>query len=124
MRAVAAGEPTALGQVQQLDSLMLTGPAVSDAGTYAPLVVARLYERLGEPQRALDALRRRGYLSGWPRYLATARREEGRLALAVGDSAGAVAVYRQYLALRADAEPVAASADLVVRRVLSDLTRR
>ena len=124
MRAVAAREPTALAQVQRLDSLMLTGPAVSDVATYAHLVVARLYERLGEPQRALEAVRRRGYLSGWPRYLATARREEGRLALAVGDSAGAVAVYRQYLALRADAEPVAASADLAVRRVLSELSRR
>jgi hypothetical protein len=45
-----------------------------------------LYERLGEPRIALDAIRRRGYMSGWPRYLATAQREEGRLALATGDT--------------------------------------
>jgi len=34
-------------QFRQLDSLMFTGPAVSDVSTYAHLVVARLYERLG-----------------------------------------------------------------------------
>jgi DNA-binding SARP family transcriptional activator/TolB-like protein len=124
IRAVAAREPTALAEVQRLDSLMLTGPAVSDAATYAHLVVARLYERLGEPRRALDALRRRGYMSSWPRYLATARREEGRLALAVGDSAGAVAMYRQYLALRNDAEPTAARGDVAIRRLLAEIVAR
>ena len=123
MRAVAAREPTALAQVQRLDSLMLTGPAVSDASTYAPLVIARLYERLGEPARALEALRRRGYMSGWPRYLATVRREEGDLALAAGDSVGAVAVYRQYLALRNDPEPDGARDDVVIRRLLAEIGR-
>ena len=124
MRAVAAREPTALAQVHQLDSLMFTGPAVSDAGTYAHLVVARLYERLGEPSRALDAIRRRGYMSSWPRYLATARREEGRLALAAGDTVGAIASYRQYLALRAEAEPAVAGGDAAIRRLLADIGRQ
>jgi len=123
MRAVAANEPTALTQVRQLDSLMFTGPAVSDVSTYAHLVVARLYERLGEPGRALAAIRRRAYMSSWPRYLATARREEGRLALAFGDTVGAVASYRGYLALRAEAEPAAAGGDAAIRRLLAGVAR-
>ena len=39
-------------------------------------------------------------MAGWPRYLATARQEEGRLAAGLGDRAGALSVYREYLALR------------------------
>lgn len=124
MHAVAMREPNALAQVQRLDSLMLTGPAVSDAATYAHIVVARLYERLGATDLALGAIRRRGYMTGWPRYLATARREEGRLALAVGDTSGAVAAYRGYLAIRGEAEDAAASQDRSVRRILAELASR
>ena len=98
--AVTTGQPDALQRVGRLDSLMLSGPAVGDASTYAHLVVARLYTRLGAPDRALAAIRRRPYMVGWPRYLATTRREEGRLALALGDRAQALTVLRQYLALR------------------------
>jgi hypothetical protein len=95
---------------------MLGGPAVSDAGTYAHIVVARLYERLGEPQRALDAIRRRAFMTGWPRYLATARREEGRrLAARMGDWAGAASVLETYLALRNLAEARVQALDTSVR---------
>ncbi|HUQ81648.1 MAG TPA: BTAD domain-containing putative transcriptional regulator [Gemmatimonadaceae bacterium] len=124
MHAVGVREPNAVAQVQRLDSLMLTGPAVSDAATYAHLVIARLYERLGDRQRALDALRRRGYMTGWPRYLATAREGEGRLALALGDTAGAVRAYGAYLALRGDAEESAIAADRSIQRLVVGLTRR
>ena len=85
--------------------LMLTGPAVSDAATYANIVIARLYERLGDSRAALAAIRRRGYMSGWPRYLASATRKESRLALALGDSVAAADAYRRYLSFRQDAEP-------------------
>ena len=37
--------------------------------------------------------------------LSTPLREEGRLAALVGDTAGAIRAYRQYLALRSDPEP-------------------
>jgi len=118
MRAVAAHEPNALALVQQLDSLMLAGPAASDAATYAHLVVSRLYEQLGERDRALEAIRRRGYMTGWPRYLGAARRDEGRLALAVGDTSGAVAAYRAYLGLRGEAEETMAVRDRPIRRLV------
>jgi DNA-binding SARP family transcriptional activator/TolB-like protein len=103
--AVATREPNAYAKVLRLDSLMLTGPAVSDAATYANIAIARLYGRLGDSRAALAVIRRRGYMSGWPRYLASARREESRLALAEGDSVAAADVYRRYMALRQDAEP-------------------
>jgi serine/threonine-protein kinase len=106
--AVAAREPNAHSKVLRLDSLMLTGPAVSDAATYANIAVARLYERLGDSRAALAAIRRRGYMSGWPRYLASARREESRLALAQGDSSAAAEANRLYMSLRLDAESMIA----------------
>jgi tetratricopeptide (TPR) repeat protein len=102
--SVSTRQRDALTRVARLDSLMLGGPGVSDAGTYAHIVVARLYSRLGQPSLALEAIRNRTYMTGWPRYLATARREEGRLALQVGDRGGAAESFQEYLALRASAE--------------------
>jgi hypothetical protein len=102
--AVVTRQPEALQRVSRLDSLMLGGPAVGDAGTYAPLAVARLYERLGVPDRALVALRRRRYMAVWPRYLSTMRRHEGELALRLGDRTTALMAFRRYLALLDDPE--------------------
>lgn len=102
--AVVTRQPNALQRVSRLDSLMLSGPAVGDAGTYAHIAVARLYEKLGMPERALAAIRRRPYMAGWPRYLGTARREEGLLASQLGERDRALAVFRQYLALVEDPE--------------------
>jgi len=69
------------------------------------LTLARAYERLGEPPKALEAARRRGYTFASGAFLSSFLREEGRLAAIVGDTAGAVKAYRHYLALRSDAEP-------------------
>ena len=102
--AVVTRRPDAMQRVSRLDSLMLSGPAVGDASTYAHIAVARLYERLGAPERALASVRRRRYMAGWPRYLATARLEEGRLAARLGQDDRALAVLRNYLALREDPE--------------------
>ena len=102
--AVVTRHPNALQPVSRLDSLMLSGPAVGDAGTYAHIAVARLYERLGMPERALAAIRRRPYMAGWPRYLATARREEGMLASRLGERDRALMAFRQYLALMQEPE--------------------
>ena len=119
--AVEVRSPNALLTLQRLDSLMLTGPAVSDAASYAHLVVGRLYDRLGKPTAALSAIRRRGYMSGWPRYLATARREEARLTLTEGDTTAAALVLRRYLALRHEAEPRAKRQDEALGRLLEKL---
>lgn len=123
MWSVATRQPDAPTRVARLDSLMLGGPAVSDAGTYAHIVVARLYVRLGQPARALEAIRNRTYMTGWPRYLATARREEGGLAALVGDWRGAATSYREYLALRSTAERASIARDMAVRTALSSAVR-
>ncbi len=100
MEAVEGRAPNARTRVQRLDALMLTGPAIGDAVNFAPIALARMYERLGAPRQALEAIRRRPYMSGWPRYLATARRDEGRLARELGERQEAATVLRRYLALR------------------------
>ena len=97
-------QPDARMRVAAVDSLMLSGPAVSDAGTYAHILVGRLYRRLGESRLALEAIRRRTYMTGWPRYLATARHEEGRLAQLLGEQSIAAASFAHYLALRRQPE--------------------
>jgi DNA-binding SARP family transcriptional activator len=105
--AVVQHLPGARARLAHVDSLVLRGPGAGDAGTYANILIARLYERTDRPFHALSAIRRRSFADGWPRYLATARHEEGRLALLLGQRAEARAVYRKYLALRKSPEPYA-----------------
>lgn len=102
--AVAMGRPDAASRVAALDSLAFTVETAGDAAAYAPLWIARMHERLGENEPALRALRRRPYMSDWPRYLAPMLREEGRLAESVGDIAGALEAYGAYLKLRQSPE--------------------
>ncbi|HET9986234.1 MAG TPA: BTAD domain-containing putative transcriptional regulator [Longimicrobiales bacterium] len=120
--AVAAGRSDARARVARLDSLVLTTTAAGDVAAYGNIALSRLHLRLGQPRRALDAIRRRPYLSAaWPRYLATSLREEGDLARQVGDAEGALAAYRQYLALRADPEPALVAAADSVRQIVAAL---
>ena len=102
--AVAEQAPDAPSRVKRLDSLLLSGPggSVQDVGN---LVVARLMEQSGNVKDALEAVRRREYVFTRGAYLSTYLREEGRLAELAGDVEGAIAAYRQFLALREDAEP-------------------
>jgi eukaryotic-like serine/threonine-protein kinase len=103
--AIKTNGRKALKEIQWLDSLALS-PAVSgDASAYTNLMIARLYRDVGEPRAALQAIRRRPYMIGWPRYLATAWREEAALAEAVGDTAGALEAYERFLTLRTAPEP-------------------
>jgi DNA-binding SARP family transcriptional activator/TolB-like protein len=119
--SVATHQPDGLRRVARLDSLMLSGPAVSDAGTYAHLVVSRLYTRLRQPAPALEAIRNRTYMVGWPRYLATARREEAHLATLVGQPEAAARSYRRYLALRSSAELPQKKRDEEIRSNVANL---
>ena len=59
---------------------------------------------------------------GWPRYLATALRDEARYASRAGDRAGAQSAYARYLVLRADADSVLA-ADVQRARLALDSLR-
>jgi hypothetical protein len=98
--AVATQRRDARTRVRHLDSLVFTPQVAGDASTYAPIVVARLFERLGDQAGALRAIRKRAYLSGWPRYLAASWREEGRLAELAGDVPGAGAAYERFFSYR------------------------
>ena len=98
--ASASGKPDASRLVRRFDSWSRKG---SPSETWN-LVLARLLEAQGDVPRALAAVRRRTF-GMYPRYLPTFLREEGRLAALTGDTAGAIAAYRHYLALRWDPEP-------------------
>jgi DNA-binding SARP family transcriptional activator len=102
--AVVGGAPDASVRLGTVDSLVLTPQVTGDAIAYAPLLLARLHERRGNTALALQALRKRSYMSGWPRYLANTWLEEARLTMQTGDSTAARAAYRQFLALRSDPE--------------------
>jgi hypothetical protein len=103
--AVLEGRADAEFRVQTLDSLVLDGPAASDAASYVHIALGRFYSQLGRPRDALNALRRRTYMTGWPRYLATARQEEAEVAALLGDASVVQNSQRRYLALRTSPEP-------------------
>lgn len=123
--AVTLGRPGAATRVAIADSLSRTyifqvccGEGITDAN----LILARLWEQLGDRSNALRAVRRRsgGFLLG-PLYLSTFLREEGRLAALTGDTTSAIRAYGHYLALRPDPEPVAQVEVQEVRRELAAL---
>jgi serine/threonine-protein kinase len=103
--ATQLNRPDARPLVARLDSLTLTVPDV-DVRDPATLALARLWARLGEPARALDAVRRRQYhfRTGLP-FLATRLREEGGWALEVGDTAAAQDAWKRFLILHQGPEP-------------------
>jgi len=121
--AAVATRADALQRMERLDSLVLTSQVAGDAVAYAPIQIARLFEHLGDQHRALAAIRKRSYMSGWPRYQATAWREEGRLAEQVGDYPGAEQSYGRYLAIRTAPADALGSEVAEVRRRLAALPR-
>ena len=119
--AVQQRSPRASDALVRLDSLALTGPTAGDLRQYATLALARLREQRGEFGLALAAVRRREYARGWPRYLSTYLRAEGRLAERTGDREGARRVLSHYVALRAAAEPQLSAATAQARQALQRL---
>jgi len=107
-----------------IDSLALFGPGMSDASNYAHILVGRLYLTLGNPRAALTAFRRRTYMTGWPRYLATVRREEALVAVTLGDTAIARGNFARYLAIRRRPEPALLAAVNEVRKQARALSSR
>jgi tetratricopeptide (TPR) repeat protein len=103
--AVELRHPDAGAAVSRLDSLAFTPAVSADAITYAPLLIARLHARLGNPRAAFEALRRRDPIAGWPRYLATSWREEARYANLAGIPEEGRAALARYVALRANPDP-------------------
>ncbi|HEY7634567.1 MAG TPA: BTAD domain-containing putative transcriptional regulator [Gemmatimonadales bacterium] len=103
--AVELHQANANVAVARLDTLAFTVGPSGDAIFYAPLLIARLHQRLGDSGAALQAIRRRENLVGWPRYLASAWREEGRYAMLAGAPAEARDAFAHYLILRSPADP-------------------
>jgi DNA-binding SARP family transcriptional activator len=120
---VATGRADARKRLDRTSALAFTPVTTGEVSAYAPILLARLYERLGDRRRALEVLRRRPYMAGWPAYLATAWAEEGRFAEATADSSTARRAYERYLALRSDPEPELLSSVDSVRRRLESLGR-
>jgi serine/threonine-protein kinase len=108
------------GPADRLDSLLSYSPWVySLVRQTAIFLLAQSWERRGNAPRALATIRRRE-LGMWNRLWSTRLREEGRLAVAAGDTTGAIRAYRDYLALRW--EPDAALVG-EVNRVRGELKR-
>ena len=125
--AIQRGDRNARVRLARLDSLVFTITTAGDAALYAPLWIARLHQRLGDQTGALHAIRRRSYMTDWPRYLATMLREEGQLAEANHETSVALDAFRRYLALRHDPDASLVSRAAVVRqardRLMAALTR-
>jgi hypothetical protein len=119
--AVSSRSRDAHARVRQLDSLVLTPQVAGDASAYAHILIARLHERLDDAPGALAAIRRRSYMTQWPRYLASSLREEGRLAQRTGDKEGAREAYTKHLALRDSPEEELEAEVDAVRQLLSAL---
>lgn len=108
-------------EIERLDSLLARGtPASVVRINRANLVLARLLEQAGAPERALRAVRRRAALPGMQFYVSTALVEEGDLAAATGDTEGAIEAYSWFLNLHRSPEP---SREAEVARVRSELQR-
>jgi len=104
MNAAVARRPDAQRLAERADSLMRLGPEFPfPFAPFGNIALARTFAALGDPERALAAIRRRTLPAGLG--LSTFLREEARLARQVGDRAGAIRAYQEYLALRYRPDP-------------------
>jgi len=115
--------PARIAAADTLARVFIFEVCCGEAVPPANLILAHLWEREGNPERALRAIRRRagGYMIQ-PLYLTTFLREEGRLAALTGDTVAAIQAYRHYLGLRSDPEAAVRPRVEEVRRALSRLT--
>jgi tetratricopeptide (TPR) repeat protein len=125
--ATLAGRPDAARRLTSLDSMLALGPLGDHVRAAGNLVASRLWERMGNVRKAYEAAQRWTPFttnpadgSLWSTYL----REQARLAVAAGDREAAIGAYRQYLRLRANAEPALARDLAAVRSELEKLERQ
>jgi hypothetical protein len=103
-RAVATKAPNAATLVASADSMLRRveqGEYNEPAGN---LIVARLWEQVGDFRRAHAATLRVELRPVARPFQSTFWRERGRLAAAAGDTSDAIRAYRQYVSLRAHAD--------------------
>jgi hypothetical protein len=109
LHADAAHSPSLRRAVERLDSLtrlLDVASAPTSRLAQQAIVGARMWEKLGEPARALALV---GRYAVWSTeavpYLALQLREQGRIAARVGDRKRAIRAYEHYLGMRSMAEP-------------------
>jgi hypothetical protein len=124
IEATGARTPDASQRAAHLDSLVQSGARDDELASYVGLALARAYVALGDNRRALDAVRRRPYMRRWPHYLAAHLELEGKVAEAIGDSAGAADAYARYLTLRSDPDAAFRGEVADVRAALARLSER
>jgi serine/threonine-protein kinase len=124
--AIMAGRRDARIQIGIADSLARADlSAVSGDLNQANLILGSQWERIGDPVRALAAVRRHGGTIGsGPFFMTTFVREEARLSAATGDTARAIRCYRHYLGLRLNPEPGVQPEVNRVRQALAALTKQ
>lgn len=122
VRAWRAGSPDLLARLESADSLMRRRLIPSQFQGYENIVVARVWESLGNRRRALSAIR--VYTIGGPGAAAYSLREEGRLAASLGQVDRALEAYRRYLDYRKDAEPPLVPQRDSVRLAMARLVRQ
>jgi tetratricopeptide (TPR) repeat protein len=118
------GDSAAPAALASLDSLSRTGPVFWQA-IPLNLIIATLYERMGDLPAAVAALHRRPYWYGvfsGPSYLTSYLEREGRLRLALGDTSGAIAAFEHYLLLRDAPDAPLQSAQREIRDLLLELS--
>jgi tetratricopeptide (TPR) repeat protein len=101
---VERGSEDAVRALGVADSMSRGRETNSDWGS---ILLARLYERTGRPEKALTALRRRPMALGTFLFdgAVEAKRLEGRLAAKLGRKDEAISAYRMYLWWRVNPEP-------------------
>lgn len=123
LHEVQRKSPSRQAALERLDSIQRFEPWDEHAFDRWPhaadLLAARLFEREGQPRRALTALQRRTAAT-FPVMVSSRVREEGRLAAQMGDTVAAQLAYKHYIALRQHAEP---SLLREVERVRQELKR-
>ena len=121
--AVLSKQPDAARLVAAADSILRRvghGAFNESAGN---LIVARLWERLGDARRAYDATKRIETNATPVPFMSTYVRERARLASAAGDLQDAVTQYRKYVAIRAEPEPALIPDRDAARRELARLEK-
>jgi len=83
-------------RLDSLDAAVAPGAYVSSRLLWDATVLASaaVFEAASEPTRALAVIRRRNGFYHWPHYLAAQLNAQGRIALEVHDTAGALRSYR------------------------------
>jgi TolB-like protein len=123
LRIVSRTRPPAREVVERADSILRDGPPIGAARMAMNIVVARSWERLGEPQRAAAAATRLSPFDLTFSMDGPAMRERGRMLLAAGDTAGAIRAWRMYLRPRAAADPAQRTDDDAIRKQLALIER-